>query len=87
MYAAIYCNCLGAAASVVGLMALNIVDMALFNPSCIVGCDYHSLQYLNLIMVIFGLIGFFNCAGFLAILELSVLREARSTNIFLENRK
>jgi hypothetical protein len=86
MMATLAAQWLALAASLGGLVSVNIIDMALFNSACINACDRMSPQYLNLIMVVFGTVGSMTSVGVILLIEMRVMSESREINIYMENR-
>lgn len=78
---------LGIAVSIGGLILVNALDMAMFNTNCMHACGIYSYQYLNLMMLVFGITGFLACLIFILMVEFLILKESRTLNIYLENRK
>lgn len=84
----IVANSIGLVLSLCGLILINCFDMALYVSICIPNCaNQFSYQFLNLIMIIVGSFGFIVFAAYLVMIEYFILRESRSLNIFLRNRK
>lgn len=78
---------LGSLANLGGIIIVNSLDMTLYNVTCIFACGVYTNQYLGLIMIIFGIIGFMACIAYLFVIDFLVLRHARALNIYLENRR
>ena len=84
--ASIWLHVLGFAASLGGLIILNCFSLALYNTQCI-NCGVGSHQYLNLIVLIFGVLGLLVCAAFVFLIDFLILKEARTLNVYLNTAK
>ena len=84
LIASLIFNLLGIMVSIGGLIALNVISLALYNTSCFTYCSVGSRQYLNLIVVIFGAVAIVACSAYLFIIDLLILKESRALNVYLE---
>lgn len=80
------CHGFGIAISLGGIVVVNGMDLAIYNTSCMYDCDVsHQHQYLGLIQLVFGICGIIVFALYVLIIEISILKEPRSLNSYLEN--
>lgn len=77
---------LGIAISLGGIVVVNGMDLAIYNTTCMNDCDVaHQHQYLALIQLVFGICGIIVFALYVLIIEISILKESRTLNDYLEN--
>ena len=69
-----------------GIVVVNGMDLAIYNTSCMIDCDIaHQHQYLALIQLVFGICGVLVFALFVLIVEISILKESRMLDAYLQN--
>jgi hypothetical protein len=73
----------GAAMASLALIIVNSIDMAMYNIVCIHACENTSYQYLALIILVFGIVGFLSSILFILAIDFLVLKEARALNAYL----
>lgn len=79
---------IGLVLTLIGSILINCADAALFVQACIPNClNSYSYQFLNIMMIIAGIIGFVEFSLFFVLIELKVLREPRSLNMYLQYQK
>lgn len=77
---------LGIAICLGGIVVVNGMDLAIYNTTCMSDCDVaHQHQYLALIQLVFGICGIIVFALYVLIIEISILKESRTLNDYLEN--